>query len=264
MTVPAFTVGVTAARFEACKRGIAANYAAIVARGGDASVCVVDADPRSCDVGTRLSVQSPALRRFANTYLAADDPQPAPRCLTRLAHPPLHVLPIEPGYVDRPYVSAYGAAMAAVRRAFEIVVVDLPVGAARPGPTLDGRLVDQVDMLVLAVTPDRPAVAATLRYLELFATAQERGEIAPHVRVACVLTGDEGSTMLDPDDVEELLGDAVVARIPQLWGRALPNVGFGPTLGFGFLERAVDDLHELLASRRVSRIEAALRAFTRS
>jgi MinD-like ATPase involved in chromosome partitioning or flagellar assembly len=262
--VPAFTVGVTAARFEACKRGFAANYAAILARHELSSVCVVDADPRSCDVGTRLAVQGPALRRVAEKYLAGPAPIPASRAICRLAYPPLHVLPVEPGYVDAEHLRAYNAAMIAVRNEFDVVVVDLPVGAGRPGPTLDQRMVDHVDLLVLTVTPDRPALAATLRYLELFAAAQEKREIAPHVRVACVLTGDEGSTVLDPDDVEELLEGAVVARVPQLWGRALPNVGFGPTLGFAFLEQTIDDLHAALAARRVSRVGAALRDLARA
>lgn len=260
----AFTVGVTAARFEACKRGFAANYAAILARHEMPSVCVVDADPRSCDVGTRLAVHAPAMRRFADKYVAGPTPTPARRALCRLAYPPLHVLPVEPGYVDVDYLRAYNAAMASVRNEFDVVVVDLPVGAGRPGPTLDQRVVDHVDVLVLTVTPDRPALAATLRYLELFEAAQDKREIAPHVRVVCVLTGDEGSTVLDPGDVEELLGGAVVARVPQLWGRALPNVGFGPTLGFPFLEQAIDDLHAALAARRVSRVAAALRDYART
>jgi hypothetical protein len=151
--VAAFTVGVTAARFEACKRGFAANYAAILARHEMPSVCVVDADPRSCDIGTRLAVHGPAMRRFADKYVAGPTPTPARRALCHLAYPSLHVLPVEPGYVDVDYLRAYNAAMAAVRNEFDVVVVDLPVGAGRPGPTLDQRVVDHVDVLVLAVTP---------------------------------------------------------------------------------------------------------------
>jgi cellulose biosynthesis protein BcsQ len=245
--VPAFTVGVTAARFEACKRGVAANYAAILAKHEREAVCLVDADPRSCDVGTRLAVSGASVRRFARAG-GARRAGAAAAGIPRLEFPPLHVLPAEPGYVDIAYCQAYDTTMDTVRRAFDVVVVDLPVGAGRPGPTLDARLVDHVDVVVLTVTPDRAALAATLRYLELFATAQENGEIAPHVRAVCVITGDEGSTMLDREDVEDRLGDAVAGHVPQLWGRSLPNCGFGPTLGIGFLEAAVTELHAALAS----------------
>jgi hypothetical protein len=258
--VAAFTVGITSARFEACKRGLAANYAASVARREDQSVCVIDADPRSCDVGARLAVTAPTLRRFTAPKLDGTVDKLDARRLPRLAFPPLHVLPAEHSYLDVDHRQAYDAALGAAREAFDVVVVDLPVGAGRPGPTLDGRMVDRLDALLVAATPDRAALAATLRHLELFADAHERGAIAPHVSVAVVMTGDEGSTLLEPGDVAELLGDACIGHVPQLWGRSLPNLGFGPTLGIKSLEAELDRVHGVLADRRVDRVAVAMRA----
>ncbi|MCU1430589.1 MAG: hypothetical protein JWL83_4589 [Actinomycetia bacterium] len=245
--MPALTIGVTAARFEACKRGLAANYAAILARREDVSVCVVDTDSRSCDVGTRLAIRGTSLQRFAAPRVAGKGAILPARALPRLVFPPLSVLPVEPAFIDLDFGLAYDAALAAVREAFDVVVVDLPVGAGRPGPTLDGRMVDKVDVLLIAATPDRSALAATLRHLELFEEALDRGAVAPHVRAAAVMTGDEGSTLLDPIDVAEMLGDGLIGHVPQLWGRSLPNFGFGPTLGVAFLEAEIDRMHALLS-----------------
>jgi MinD-like ATPase involved in chromosome partitioning or flagellar assembly len=258
-SMAALTIGVTSARFEACKRGLAANYAAVLACDEQLRVCVVDADPRSCDVGTRLGVVGPTMRRFTAPKLRGDLTRLDARKLARMAYPPLHVLPIEPAYVDLDYRAAYDAAITTVREAFDVVIVDLPVGAGRPGPTLDGRMVDRLDVVLVGLTPDRPSLAATLRHLELFAEAHERGAIAPHVSTRVVITGDEASTVLEPDDVVDQLGDAYAGHVPQLWGRALPNLGFGPTLGVAFLEAELRQVHATAASLRVDRVAAALR-----
>jgi hypothetical protein len=124
-------------------------------------------------------------------------------------------------------------------------------------------MVDRLDALLVAATPDRAALAATLRHLELFAEAHERGAIAPHVSIAVVMTGDEGSTMLEPVDVAELLGEACIGHVPQLWGRSLPNHGFGPTLGISSLEAEFGRVHAVLAARRVDRVAMALRPLLR-
>jgi hypothetical protein len=251
--VPAFTVGITSARFEACKRGVAANYAAVLACDEGRSVCVVDGDPRSCDVGTRLAAGGVTLNRYAAARRdgkAAGSPRNE---LARMAYPPLFVLPVEPMSVHRDYSEAYDTALPVLRDAFDLVVVDLPVGAGRPGPTLDARLVDHFDALILTVTPDRAALAATLRHLELFASAVERGAVAENVDIAVVITGDEGSVRLDPEDVADCLG-GVTGRLHQLWGRALPNRGFGPTLGIVSLETEIHRIHTHLNERHAAGI----------
>jgi Mrp family chromosome partitioning ATPase len=246
--VSAFTVGITSARFEACKRGVAANYAAVLACDEAQTVCLVDADPRSCDVGTRLASGGVTLNRWAAACRDERASGLPRRDLQRLAYPPLFVLPVEPMSVNGDSTEAHDIALPVLRDAFDVVVVDLPVGAGRPGPTLDARLVDHFDALIVTVTPDRAALAATLRYLELFAAAVERGAVADHVDIAVVITGDEGSVRLDPDDVADCLG-GVTGRLHQLWGRALPNRGFGPTLGIVSLETEIHRIHSHLRDR---------------
>jgi len=43
-----------------------------------------------------------------------------------------------------------------------------------------------------------------------------------------------------------MLGEPVLASVPQLWGRAAPNVGFGAALGIDELDDAVWALFERL------------------
>ena len=57
-----------------------------------------------------------------------------------------------------------------------------------------------------------------------------------------VCTGDESSTQMSCSDVEAVLDTPVLGRIPQLWGRAEPNRGFGAALAIPELDDAVYDL----------------------
>ena len=214
---------------------MATNIAASLARHSavSARVCVVDADPLALDVTTRLAVGGPVLEDFA---------RPAPPAASRLARvgtPPMSVLPCGGGPVARVRL-AVDAALAELRSAFDIVVCDLPGGATGPGLALGARL-ELLDWLVLAVTPEPSAVAATSHFLELFHTARDRGDIGG-VGLAVVCTGDEGSAVLSLGEVEELLDVSVAGRVPQMWGRSEPNQGFGPALAIPELDHAVYDL----------------------
>jgi cellulose biosynthesis protein BcsQ len=233
--VTALTVGVTTAKNPACKRGVATNIAASLARHSavSARVCVVDADPLALDVTTRMAVGGPVLEDFARPAA------PAAARLARVGTPPMSVLPCGGGPVARVRLAA-DAALGELKAAFDLVVCDLPGGATGPGLALGTRL-DLLDWLVLAVTPEPSAVAATSHFLELFQTARDRGDIGP-VRLAVVCTGDESSAVMALGDVEERLGVPVAGRIPQLWGRAEPNFGFGAALAIPELDDAVYDL----------------------
>src|SRR4051812_43145345 len=48
------SIGMTSVKDARCKRGLAANVAAAVARGGDIRVCVVDADIHERDASVRF------------------------------------------------------------------------------------------------------------------------------------------------------------------------------------------------------------------
>jgi MinD-like ATPase involved in chromosome partitioning or flagellar assembly len=232
--VTALTVGVTTARDPACKRGIAANIAASLARNAAASgrVVVVDADPIALDVSTRLGIRAPMLEDFARPN------RPAISRLGRLYSPALEVLPCGGAPVGRLHFAAEYA-LPELRDAFDVVVCDLPGGPAGPGSVIGSNL-DLLDRLILAVTPEAGAVAAARHFLELFDEARRRGAMGVELAVVC--TGDESSTELDVDAMAAELGVEIAARIPQLWGRAEPNFGFGPALAIPELDDAVYDL----------------------
>jgi hypothetical protein len=233
--VTALTVGVTTARNPECKRGVATNFAASLARHSavSARVCVVDADPLALDVTTRLGTRGPVIEDFARPN------PPAVARLARVESPAMAVLGSRGGPVARVHLAAE-AALRELRDAFDLIVCDLPGGPSGPGLALGARL-ELLDWLVLAVTPEPMAVAATSHFLEHFQTARDRGDIG-NVRLALVCTGDESSTQMSSCDVESILDSPVLGRIPQLWGRAEPNRGFGAALAIPELDDAVYDL----------------------
>ncbi len=240
-SVTALTVGITTARYPECKRGVATNIAASLARHSAVSdrVCVVDADPLALDVTTRLGVRGPALEAFVRAN------PPALSALTRVETPAMAVLPCSDGPIARIHLAA-DRALCALRETFDVVVCDLPGGPSGPGQALGTRL-DLLDWLVLTVTPEPGAVAATSHFLELFQTARTRGDLG-RVRLAVVCTGDESSAVMTVSEVAAALDVPVSGRIPQLWGRSEPNWGFGAALAIPELDDAVVDLFESFRS----------------
>jgi cellulose biosynthesis protein BcsQ len=214
---------------------VATNFAASLARHSavSARVCVVDADPLALDVTTRLPVRGPYLEDFARAKA------PDASAVGRIGSPALSVLPNRGGSVARIHLAAEPA-FHELREAFDLVVCDLPGGPSGPGNALGARL-ELLDWLVLTVTPERTAVAATNHFLELFHTARDRGDIG-RVQLAVVCTGDESSAPMSTGEVEAALDVPVLGRIPQLWGRSEPNRGFGAALAIPELDDAVYDL----------------------
>jgi MinD-like ATPase involved in chromosome partitioning or flagellar assembly len=233
--VTALTLGITTARDPVCKRGVATNVAASLARNSavSARVCVVDADPLTLDVTTRLGVRGPVLEDYARPQM------PTIGQLARLHSPSLAVLPCGGGGIGRLRFAA-DRALPELKEAFDVVVVDVPGGPSGAGSVVGSRL-EALDWLVLAITPEAGAVAAASHFLELFDTARDRGDIGD-VKLAVVSTGDESCTFLTPHEIEADLGVALAGRVPQLWGRAEPNLGFGPALAIPDLDDAVHDV----------------------
>lgn len=247
----ALTVGVTTARYPECKRGLAVNLAASLAREHpETRVCLVDADPLERDVTTRLAVRGPAIEDFA--------PGAGPALGSLSVVEGLSVLPCAGGGLARVRLGAEHA-LPALREAFDVVVVDLVGGPTGPGRAIGGRL-DALDWLLLAVTPDPDAVAASAHFLEMIETARARGAIDVRLRIGIVVTGDEGSTVWDAVDVDRALGASapVVGRVRQLWGRSAPNLGFGAALRIPELDDAVRALVGELAGGHRERSRSAV------
>ena len=248
--VTALTVGITTARYATCKRGLAVNLAAVRAReAAGQRVCVVDADPRSLDVTTRLAVSGPFLEDLAERDVPSD-------YFATVHEPPLAVLPSTGAGVGPTYRAA-ARALPQLRADFDLVVCDVLGGPGGPARVL-GRL-EQLDWLLLAVTPDVEPVETAARFLEQLEEAIERGDVARSVQLGIVTTGDEGSTDLSPEVVGRALGRPVVGSVRQLWGRSEPNLGFGAALGIAELEDAVGALFGQLGPE-VARNPAGSRA----
>ena len=243
--VNGLTIGITTARFAECKRGVAVNVAASWARDeARGSVCVVDADPLTLDVTTRLAVRGPYLEDFAES---ADSPVGG---LGNVHEPNLSVLPSTGGSIGLTQ-RAIEHALPRLRGRYDIVVVDLVGGPTGPERAV-GRL-NHLDWLLVAVTPDVEPVEATAGFLERFDAARASGEISGAPAIGIVTTGDEGSVGRDgtsevsAEVIERALGRPVVGSVRQLWGRSVPNLGFGAALGIAELDDAVAALGDRLA-----------------
>lgn len=242
----ALTVGVTSARNPECKRGLAVNLAASLARDPRRAlrVCVVDADPLNLDVTTRLAVRGPLLEDYAEREA------PVASALGSVHEPPLWVLPSAGAGVGLTR-RATERALRELRDDFDVVVCDIAGGTS--GPTVVNGHLDQLDWLLVAVTPEAEPVADAVRFLDHLEAAQDRGEISGSVRFGVVTTGDEGSIELPAGALADALGRPVVGSIRQLWGRAAPNLGFGAALGIDELDDAAAALVERLGAVTTSR-----------
>ncbi|MDZ4825236.1 MAG: hypothetical protein SGJ13_02090 [Actinomycetota bacterium] len=232
--MPAMIIGVTTPRAPECKRGLAVNLAASVSRNSGARVCVVDGDPLTRDVSTRLPVRGAMLEDYATAAMPSVDR------IGLLPTPEIAVLGSCADGLGRARLAAERATPV-LRAHFDLVVWDLLAGPTGPGRIVGARL-EILDWLLLAVTPEQRSVRAAAHFLEHFETARSRGAIDERLRFGIVCTGDEGCVAMSPEEVEAELGTPIVGAVPQLWGRSEPNLGFGPALAIPELDDAVDAL----------------------
>jgi cellulose biosynthesis protein BcsQ len=221
---------------------LAVNMAASLTRelyGGE-QVCVVDGDPLARDVTTRLAAHGITLEDFASSTI------PDPDTIGRFDASDYHfrVLGNRGEGLGRIRLAAERA-RALLETSFDVVIWDLVGGPNGPGRVVGERL-DALDWLLLAVTPEPGAIAASKNFLEHFETARQRNVIDPALRLGIVCTGDEGSNTLSAADIEAALDRPVMGEVPQLWGRAEPNLGFGAALAIPELDDAVVDLFSTL------------------
>lgn len=250
-TGKAFTIAVTAPRMVTCKRGVAANLAAqlaaMVAPDGS-SVCVVDADADSRDIGARFGVGGPVLLDVAGLprHSSADDYR---GCVTRIDPPGLSVLPLR--RVDERLMPLLRTKAASVldplRRSFDFLVVDAPVAVGVGGQEWEQTMLGEIDVLLVAVSAEPSAAGGMVRYLSTLAAGRARGGIPPRFAIHVVLTGNEednSRVLLTERELDRnLSGISVVGHVPQLWGRKLPDfargAGLDPSLRDQF-ERIID------------------------
>lgn len=228
----ALTIAVTSPRTITCKRGFAANLAthlaARVARAGS-SVCVVDTDLESRDVGIRFDVDSPTLLEVANNLALRDGTARLTEMIPRIDPPGLHVLPTRlPQSALVPLLHTKTTALLGpLRAAFDFVVIDAPVAVGLGTFDWERTMLRQVDVLLVAVTAEASSLGGVLRYLNAIAAAKNNGALPPTFDAHVVLTGrdeDGTRTLLTERDIDrKLRGIPVIASVPQLWGRQRPE-----------------------------------------
>jgi MinD-like ATPase involved in chromosome partitioning or flagellar assembly len=258
----ALTIAVTSPRTITCKRGFAANLAAHLAarvtRDGS-TVCIVDTDLESRDVGIRFDIATPTLLEVANTMSLRDASSPLTELIPRIDPPGLHVLPTRlPQSALVPLLhTKTNALLGPLRAAFDFVVIDAPVAVGLGTFDWERTMLQQIDVLLVAVTAEASALGGVLRYLNAIAAAKNSGALPPTFDAHVVLTGrdeDGTRTLLTERDIDrKLRGIPVIASVPQLWGRQRPETPLDLDLHTGLhrdFSGIIDRVTEDLRSRR--------------
>ena len=214
-----------------------------------ARVCVVDADPLTLDVTTRLAVRGPHARGLRRDVGAPTLVGAGARCTSRrcgCCRARARASASRTGRCER------GAAAAArrLRRRDLRPRRAVPSGPAR---VVGGRL-DQLDWLLLAVTPEVEPVEAAARFVEQFADgAATAGDVAESVRRRRRDHRRRGlDRSLEPDEVAPSALGRPGGRVGAASSGAgpCPTSGFGAALGIAELDDAVE--RALRAARRRS------------
>jgi MinD-like ATPase involved in chromosome partitioning or flagellar assembly len=260
-TERALTVAVTAPRMITCKRGFAANFAAHLAArvsAGGSSVCLVDTDLESRDVGIRFDVSAPTFLEIANDLDLRDGRRRFTDAIAKVDPPGLHVLPTRlPQSALVPLLHSKTAPLlSSLRAAFDFVVIDAPVAVGLGTFDWERTMLRQVDVLIVAVTAEASSLGGVLRYLNAIAAAKNNGALAETFDAHVVLTGrDEDGTrsLLGEHDIErKLRGIPVIASVPQLWGRQRPDTALDLDLHAG-LHREFAGIVDRVTEARNSR-----------
>jgi MinD-like ATPase involved in chromosome partitioning or flagellar assembly len=228
----ALTIAVTSPRSITCKRGFASMFAAHLAARvvpERASVCLIDTDLESRDVGVRFDLSTPTLLDVANAVTLRDSSVQLSDVIPRIDPPGLHVLPTRlPQTALVPLLhNKTTALLPHLRAAFDFVVIDAPVTVGLGPFDWERTMLRQVDVLLVAATAEASALGGLLRYLNAIATAKNNGALPPTFDAHVVLTGrDEDGTrsLLTEADIErKLRGIPVIGSVPQCWGRQRPE-----------------------------------------
>jgi len=232
-SVGGFTIAVTSPRMPTCKRGLAAHLAGYLARAKaelGLSVCVLDTDIDSRDVGLRFGVTQPALLDIANDRTLRDNPDLLRSTIARLDANGLSVVPVQiPTGPLLPLLQNKSVTLLdQLRAAYDFVVVDAPVGFGVAGEAWEEAILARVDALVVAVSAESSAFGGALRYLNAVGAARSAGTLPDSFDTHLVLTGsdEDGSRSLLTQRAldRNLRGVPVVASIPQMWGRRVPGM----------------------------------------
>jgi hypothetical protein len=236
----AIVIGVTSPNDPVCKRGLATNVAATIDHLSfhKLRVCVLDADIFEYDVTTRLAAQGPTIESFLDN----------PADLSRLWTYRSTLTVVGNGGDDlADAIVGTASAIGSLRSSFDVIVCDLPClePAERYLSPILGSL---LDLLVIAVTP----TLACARSLTKAFTSDHTpwSDLDTSFERVLVATGHENECDLSTSEMTALFQEPVVTRIPQLWGRAKPNIGFGAAPANEELDQAVRPLFDRIMQLR--------------
>ncbi|MFS8101287.1 AAA family ATPase [Lentzea alba] len=200
-------VTVFAAKGGCGKTTLAVNLAAVLAAGGERSVCLVDLDLAFGDVGICLRVEPVRTIVHGLGMLGHVDVAGASSLLTA-CRPGLSALlaPVEPGDAERIPAGLVSELLAVLPTMFDFVVVDTP--SAFSEHVL--AAMDSSHHHVLLTTPDVPALKnlrVTLDMLDLLSYAHDIRSI--------VLNRSDAKVGLSMDDIERVVRNDIRAHVPS-------------------------------------------------
>ena len=102
----------------------------------------------------------------------------------------------------------------ALREAYEIIVIDFPTSGA-----LTGGALSLVDIRLVALTPDGPALRATSRLLELIKDSD--------LMTGLVINQQAPGAAVKPNEIQEHLGKRVIGALPIDPASVWTNISYG-------------------------------------
>jgi pilus assembly protein CpaE len=189
------------------KTTLAVNLAAVLAAGGERSVCLVDLDLAFGDVGICLRAEPVRTIVHGLGMLGHVDVTGASSLLTA-CRPGLSALlaPVEPGDAERIPAALVGELLEVLPTMFDFVVVDTP--SAFTEHVL--AAMDASHHHVLLTTPDVPALKnlrVTLDMLDLLSYAHDIRSV--------VLNRSDAKVGLTMDDIERVVRSDIRAHVPS-------------------------------------------------
>lgn len=218
------------------KTTIATNLAAAIQAHGDRSVLLVDADTVTGHILVSLGLESATT--LADAWGDEEDGAPA-QTLQDLAAPhssgmrvmaltgsPIQVQVLTPDRV--------AATIEAARRSFDVVVVDLHPSYS----ALNRAIFRTADRVLVPVTPDVPALRATVQFLEV------AGDLGIEDRLTMLVN--RVNSGISVEDVEGLLGRSVFGQVRSGGMVFVTAANEGRTAIDRFpKEKVTGDFHEL-------------------
>ena len=200
-------ITVFAAKGGCGKTTLAVNLAAVLAAGGERSVCLVDLDLAFGDVGICLRAEPVRTIVHGLGMLGHVDVAGASSLLTA-CRPGLSALlaPVEPGDAERIPASLVGELLEVLPTMFDHVVVDTP--SAFSEHVL--AAMDASHHHVLLTTPDVPALKnlrVTLDMLDLLSYAHDIRSV--------VLNRSDSKVGLSMDDIDRVVRSDIRAHVPS-------------------------------------------------